>query len=647
MKKTLIIVAAAVATLSALVSCQRENPSESPADTEGKYVIKMSVQATKEMEEVDPDSKISYDWTSNALAFEDDDKLQIMIGKFTDDTKTAVTYSNQLLSMKQNNGTFATFEGTINLDPANTGSQVYSISDIKAATVVKSVNNNWRINCRNNNLIVYANRKTDLTQAEGGVFSSGNNFFYCDLIKDAVLDEETGELSASDLTLKPFFSALEFHVWSSNAVYAAEKVKSVRMDINAASARVSTDLYLLASTLAQNHINGRTNYGTVTLTTPAQVGSDKASTLPIWLQAHYAAMPVKKMTITTDRAQYIRTWSTAKSVGGAKQFYPLYSDIGSENYVRTPYVTYSVDGGTTWADFDAGLPSGTTYTTLAIKTTNSATIAAADLAAIKSFIDAQASPVALDMSASDYEATVFPDLFKGTSSAENMKLGSIDFPSNVVEIAASAFDYCSALKTVDLSGITRIGTSAFRYSGLVELNVPKTVIYLGNTVFAYCLDLKKVFYNSPHYNTSGDPVVSTFSINGNTNAKNAPTNTYEEFVFGPDAMVPRYCFNGNLRVTKITIQGGTNTRLGNNWGIRAVNLAEIVCFGATAPRGQNTSSISGVDSNGTGLNQFAYNVPTAQRIIRVPAGKKSVYEVVYPWKALVSDRTFTIVEDAE
>ncbi len=346
MKRTLNFFAV-VAMLSAVASCQKAGTDERTSSTtpNGQFVLHLELDASKDISNHDtdteptPESKVSYDWNNNVLEFEEDDKLQIMLGKWKDasDKAQGVIYSNQLLNMTSHSGATASFRGDINLDPDNTGTAVYSVSDILAAAVVKSVNNNWRVNYRSSNLTIYSARKDTQTQAEGGVFSSGDTFLLSGKISNPVLDPESNTLTASPVTLAfRKTSALEFHVYSSNADYTAESVKSVRIDINNSSARVSTELHLKASDLSQLYINGRSSNGKVTLTTPAKVGSDQNSALPIWMQAYSGTMPVTKITVVTDKATYVKTYSEAKSINASgSNFIPLYCDIGDAEFVRT------------------------------------------------------------------------------------------------------------------------------------------------------------------------------------------------------------------------------------------------------------------------------------------------------------------------
>ena len=348
MKKTFRILAALAAIVSAS-ACQHENLEAGKVDKPvyKDNVIHMAVNATKEVDDETPDSKITYDWTSGALAFEEDDKLQIVMGRWKDasDHSQGVIYSNQLLQMKSMNGNTATFEGDINLDPSKTGEAEYSASDIRAAIVVKALNNNWRIMSYNNNagFGIQKPKANTQTQTDGGVFAVENRFVFYGLINadNVVVDGEgTATLAVPSLTLGSGTSILEFHVWSSDPEYTSEQVKSITVNIDGTKGdkRLSTQLFIsIAKAGERVYVNGPTSSCKVTVTNPAAVGSSKATTNPVWMEiTPGGTMYFTKMTVETDKATYVRTWASGdKTLKAQRSFHPLYSDIGSDNYTRT------------------------------------------------------------------------------------------------------------------------------------------------------------------------------------------------------------------------------------------------------------------------------------------------------------------------
>ena len=74
--------------------------------------------------------------------------------------------------------------------------------------------------------------------------------------------------------------------------------------------------------------------------------------------------------------------------------------------------------------------------------------------------------------------------------------GDLVIPSDVTEIAASAFCYCTGLTSVTLdNGVTTIGSTAFRYcTGLTSVTIPSSVTSIGNYAFEDCSGLTSVTY---------------------------------------------------------------------------------------------------------------------------------------------------------
>lgn len=59
----------------------------------------------------------------------------------------------------------------------------------------------------------------------------------------------------------------------------------------------------------------------------------------------------------------------------------------------------------------------------------------------------------------------------------------------ISEIPNYAFNGCSALTSIDLTGVTKIGTCAFQNSGLTSINIPDTVTVIGDNAFNGCAAL--------------------------------------------------------------------------------------------------------------------------------------------------------------
>ena len=92
-------------------------------------------------------------------------------------------------------------------------------------------------------------------------------------------------------------------------------------------------------------------------------------------------------------------------------------------------------------------------------------------------------------------------VFTGTEETKNTRLTSISMPlwtgsspteTGIVSIMDGAFEYCSALTSVNLPELQTIRSNTFRYcSALEEVKLPK-VTGISNGAFAYCIHLRKL-----------------------------------------------------------------------------------------------------------------------------------------------------------
>jgi len=213
---------------------------------------------------------------------------------------------------------------------------------------------------------------------------------------------------------------------------------------------------------------------------------------------------------------------------------------------------YSVDG----LSYTSTIPAS--FSTLYVKDLTSEFMDAEQLTPIKTAIDAQSEPVSLDLSGVRYEATSFPAIFAGTADAPYTKLKSIKFPSNVNEVEAKAFAYCSALESADLAQITSYGDECFRNTGLKSLRLDNNVKRLGSKAFYNCFNLAEVYYN---------PTDSRLDNWGETNRVNYYSFAFEDgyrenhttdlvFTVGPDTRLGRYMLDGNANLTEVIFYNG-------------------------------------------------------------------------------------------
>ena len=77
-------------------------------------------------------------------------------------------------------------------------------------------------------------------------------------------------------------------------------------------------------------------------------------------------------------------------------------------------------------------------------------------------------------------------------------------------IKRGAYAQCTALKTVDLTGVTAIEDAAFAYSALTSVELPATLKSIGYIPFGGCKSLASVTINSTAFMTSADEAKEPF-----------------------------------------------------------------------------------------------------------------------------------------
>jgi hypothetical protein len=92
----------------------------------------------------------------------------------------------------------------------------------------------------------------------------------------------------------------------------------------------------------------------------------------------------------------------------------------------------------------------------------------------------------------------------------NYTLTIVTFPETLVTIAASAFDSCTNLLTINFAeGLTYIGDAAFRNAAVTTIVLPSTLEELGSNVFDGCVNLSAL-----NVMTDIAPIVGTNAFTG-------------------------------------------------------------------------------------------------------------------------------------
>lgn len=226
--------------------------------------------------------------------------------------------------------------------------------------------------------------------------------------------------------------------------------------------------------------------------------------------------------------------------------------LSQDKYGQRVSYEYSKDGGQTWLE---DIPAE--FEVLTVRTNNGVKLSAADISAFKASITEQNAPAGLDLGQADYESETFPaDAFAGTAINPNTTLSYIKFPKNVKTVASKAFQYCTALETMDLNAVSTLGEEVFRYSGLKRVNVPNTVTAYGKYVFADCLALEEVYFNSPY--------------DSGTNANGGTDKPNEKYMF--------YTVREDITDAKLVVTIGPDVRYIQRTLFRhAYNMKKLVC----------------------------------------------------------------------
>ena len=126
----------------------------------------------------------------------------------------------------------------------------------------------------------------------------------------------------------------------------------------------------------------------------------------------------------------------------------------------------------------------------------------------------------------DFPKSVNPSfVLEGRMFYDDYKLSSVSIPESTKEIKESTFLDCHALKNVDIpEGVTKLGHSMFRYSGVEALYLPKSL--------APC----SISYSNPSWGVFSD-------------ARNLK---YVEFAYGT-TKIPKYLFHDSAEIETVSI----------------------------------------------------------------------------------------------
>ena len=173
--------------------------------------------------------------------------------------------------------------------------------------------------------------------------------------------------------------------------------------------------------------------------------------------------------------------------------------------------------------------------------------------------------------------------------AQATETTSYSYPSSVTAISEGAFEGCTSLTSIDLTGIETIGNNAFRNAGLTSLEIPDSVTYIGQNAFAGCTGL-----NGTLDIPASIEYIGYYFLN-NTNIETVNMDVTD------NASLAGEIFNGS-KATEINYTNASLTKLPNNAFYGAANMTSysypdtVTSIGDSAFYG--CTSLSSVDLTG-------------------------------------------------
>ena len=609
--------AAALASLLVISCAQKEDMA--PAQKAGN-IIHLTIQT--EYPQAAPGTKVAFGTGENpALEWTGNETASVLIGKLVETTSRETGKQVTLNSVPGKPGVFA---GEVDLGE-------FTVEDIHGLVVPAENNAYFGYNNSSNRINMIL---PDVqTQAENGVFNPAHVPFVVE-INAATLGaaDANNSYSVSGLQLGSASDLLQFNIYGKHSMMSADEVlESIKVTANN---KITGQTRL---TLGQTGLGSagssfvQVNYqGTETI-------AERTKDNGIKVYASVILGGTRKFTnieVTTNKRTY--TKSIEKSIDALTEISTLNVHrigIDLSTFNAEGGVLYSSDNGTSWG---AELPE-TLDGRLAVKTSAGGAVADENLAQIAALIAGQSKAVELDMSQAEYSSSIFPNVFAGTADAPNTTLKSIKFPSNVTEVAAEAFLYCSAMESVDLTGIASIGNSAFRYCGLKTLNVPNTLSKLGTYIFADNTSLSSVYFDAKMPDTSDKTNFYTFYITSSEHT------TDLTITVGPSInssyRVPRTCFRHNNNLKELVVE---NYLIMRNYALRECAYLETIRCKST-DEAVISKFACGTLWDKPADNKLGTNVQTKQ--IVVPAGCADKYAANAMIAKIVADAGYEIVEE--
>ena len=591
------------------------------------HVFKMRIAATRE--DSSPAGKVVIDGTE--LSWEGDEALSVVFGG-SSSSSAATGLQASLSSVRP-----GIFEGNV-----DAGS--WTVDDIQGVVVPAGLGAYYNYNSGSRRL-TYILPPTQV-QTQNGKLNPAYVPFFCPMNSggsEVFSIEEDGTYTLDDLTLQWGCGLLRFNIYTSGASPAGmeddEIFRSISMTTTNAHV-VGTCHYNKAGSSSGAFAFSGNNTPKVELTEEVLL---KPRTRDDGIVLYLAALPrgngtsgsthptyIENITVTTDKAVYVYVpdehVAVLTKVGRISKL-----GVNMAKFTRNKPVSYSIDGGATWTET---LPGGT-FSTLAVKTPKGSSISSAVLSEIVAAVSSQAL-VDLDLSACTYENAQFPAVFKG-----NTHLSGIKFPSNTTSLGAQAFNGCSALKSVDLTGITLLSATTgsanyycFGSTALESVTIPSSISSYMVRSFWNCTKLKEIRYEASWNPTGTGFNYRTFRV-GSDDGSAAKTVDCTLTVAPNVKSLPMSAFYGNNNLVKVVVEGDQCVFMNCVFN-SCKNLATFELKGAVPPKINNANAYANVGA-----------LVEGDKKVIIPRGATASYKAHANWPAwetFMTARGFTLEE---
>lgn len=530
MKTRITVSAASLLALALISSCNGTVEQTAGENVIGVNISTQLAPATRVV--VNPADETKLMWEGN-------EQLAVLIGNNNSKTATPSSFSTQGIATV--GGRPGVFSGTVDLG-------TFPVTDIRGIAVPYNEDVWVRYN---NNLRIVVRLQPEQVQNENNVLN--NRYFPLFAVvspEDFTIEGNTYTIENKELQWS--CSGLRFNIYGKFTGMADDEIfESITAVTSVNPNPVGTFEWQIAQDTMVFNGSGR-NIETKLLEACTIADKNESNGIKVYMSILPREAIFSGVIVKTNKATYSKAINyTATPALKRGTLIPVNIDLSTfDSRMASVAEPYSTDGGTTWS---STMPTASdTFTSLIVK---GAAITADIATALAAAVNAQASPVDLDLSQSSYAATTWPDVFRGTATNPSLGLKSIKFPANVNAIADSAFNYNSSLTTVDLTGITSIGHTAFGRCHLTQLTVPNTVTTIKNQAFRWNFYLDSVYYDSPA--PTGTYILAQNDATWDQN----PENKKEVIVIGPSVtVVPQHFCRSNALLNKVIFEGAPSVQ---------------------------------------------------------------------------------------